>query len=143
MLAFFWVMIFTCILMSVSIYLMLRFHPWHQIPPIPPITIGFLLLLALCSIISGSIISIFVVHHALNPIHELSTAMQKVARGDYSISLNTRNHKGEILCLYEDFNQMVRELNSTEPPMPINSPMLYIIFQIGATTAIAAVPSGP
>ena len=113
-LAFFWVMIFTCILMSVSIYLMLRFHPWNQIPPIPPITIGFLLLLALCSIISGSIISIFVVHHALNPIHELSTAMQKVARGDYSISLNTRNHKGEILCLYEDFNQMVRELNSTE-----------------------------
>jgi len=113
-LAFFWVMIFTCILMSVSIYLMFCFYPENQIPPIPPITIGFLLLLALCSIISGSLISIFVIHRALNPIHELSTAMQKVARGDYSISLNTQKHKGEILCLYKAFNQMVRELNSTE-----------------------------
>ncbi len=113
-LVFFWIMIFTCMLMSVSFYLIFCFYPGNRIPPIPPITIGFLLLLALCSVISGSIISIFAIHRALNPIHELSTAMQKVARGDYSISLNAQKHKGEILYLYESFNQMVRELNSTE-----------------------------
>ena len=33
--------------------------------------------------------------------------------------------------------------NNTEPPIPVKSPRLYIIFQIGATTASAAVPLGP
>ena len=34
-------------------------------------------------------------------------------------------------------------LKIIEPPIPINKPKLKIIFQIGATTANAAVPSGP
>lgn len=110
-LAFFWVMISTCILMAVSIYVMVRFRLWDHIPPL---TISFLMFVALTSIICGSIISLFVVHHALNPVRELSKAMQKVSHGDYTVTLNPRLHKGEIGELYEDFNQMVRELNSTE-----------------------------
>lgn len=34
-------------------------------------------------------------------------------------------------------------LNKTEPPIPTNNPRLYIMFQNGAMTDIAAVPSGP
>ena len=36
-----------------------------------------------------------------------------------------------------------RALNSTEPPMPMSRPKLYTMFHTGATTARAAVPSGP
>lgn len=110
-LSFFWVMISTCMLMAVAIYVMIRFRLWNRIPPL---TISFLIFIALTSIVCGSFISLFVVHHALNPVRELSNALQKVSKGDYTITLDPRLHKGEIQELYEDFNQMVRELNSTE-----------------------------
>lgn len=110
-LAFFLTMIVTCLTMAFSLYLVVRFRLWNYIPPAG---ISFLLYIALTSILFGSAISLFVVHHALNPIRELSRAMQKVAHGDYTVMLETGRHKGEIRDLYQDFNQMVRELNSTE-----------------------------
>ncbi|MBS6397633.1 MAG: HAMP domain-containing histidine kinase [Clostridiales bacterium] len=69
---------------------------------------------ALISILCGSVISMFVIHYTMNPIKELSRAMQRVAGGDYTLTLDPACHKGEIRLLYEDFNQMVQELNSTE-----------------------------
>lgn len=110
-LAFFCVMISTCILMTVNIYVMMRFRLWNHIPPL---TISFLVFIALTSIIYGSFISIFVAHHALYPVRELSKSLQKVSHGDYTVTLNPRLYKGELRELYEDFNQMVQELNSTE-----------------------------
>jgi len=110
-LSFFWVMINTCVLMAFFLYIMVQFNLWRHIPPL---TVSFLIFIALTSVICGSIISLFVVHHAMNPVQELSRSMQKVARGDYTVKLDPRLHKGELRELYEDFNQMVQELNSTE-----------------------------
>lgn len=109
--AFFLTMTTTCVIMAFGLYFVVRFRLWSYIPPAG---ISFLLYIALTSILFGSAISLFVVHHALNPIRELSKAMQKVAHGDYTVSLKTGHHKDEICDLYRDFNQMVRELNSIE-----------------------------
>lgn len=110
-LAFFLTMIATCITMALGLYIVVHFRLWSYIPPAG---VSFLLYIALTSVLFGSAISLFVVHHALNPVRELSKAMQKVAHGDYTIILAADRHKGEIKDLYQDFNQMVRELNSTE-----------------------------
>lgn len=109
--AFFLTMIATCCTMASGLYIMVRFRLWNHIPPAG---ISFLLYIALISVLFGSAISLFVVHHALNPIRELSKAMQNVAHGDYTVTLEPERHKGEIRDLYQDFNQMVRELGSTE-----------------------------
>lgn len=110
-LAFFWVMISTFMLMAVGLYIAMHFQLWGHIPP--P-TVSFLIFIALISVICGFFISLFVVHHALNPVRGLSKAMQKVSRGDYQVTLDSRQYKGELRELYDDFNQMVQELNSTE-----------------------------
>lgn len=109
--SFFMTMIMTFCTIAFSLYIIVRFHLWNHIPPAG---VSFLLYIALTSILFGSSISLFVVHHALNPIHDLSKAMQNVSHGDYTVTLNPEQHKGEIRDLYMDFNQMVRELNSTE-----------------------------
>ena len=41
------------------------------------------------------------------------------------------------------FGSALIVLKITDPPIPIRSPMLYMIFHTGATTARAADPSGP
>lgn len=109
--SFFVTMIVTFLTVAFGLYITVQFHLWNHIPPAG---ITFLLYIALTSVLFGSAISLFVIHHALNPILELSKAMQKVARGDYTVTLEPKHHKGEIRDLYQNFNQMVRELNSTE-----------------------------
>jgi signal transduction histidine kinase len=109
-LSFFWVLLLTCVLIFGGVYLLYQFHIWNHLQA----QFSFLLLLALASVICGTIISLFVVHRSMNPIQTLSNAMQKVAHGDYTITLDSSKQKGELKELYEDFNQMVRELNSTE-----------------------------
>lgn len=47
----------------------------------------------------------------LNPIQELGTASHKVGQGDLSIQL-PQNRRDEIGSLYNEFNQMVNELNT-------------------------------
>lgn len=74
---------------------------------------NFLIILALISLLFGSIISIFVIYYSLDPFTKLSNAIQAVSQGDYSVSLDEIKHFGEINNIYRDFNHMVRELNST------------------------------
>lgn len=59
-------------------------------------------------------ISVFIFRYALNPVSELSKAMQKVADGDYTVKLDVPGNKSEIYELLNNFNVMVQELNSTE-----------------------------
>ncbi len=49
-----------------------------------------------------------------DPIKELRKAMQKVADGDFSVHLETKSSSVEIQELFDGFNMMVRELESTE-----------------------------
>lgn len=109
--AFFVSMIVTCVFIALGLYIRIHFRMGNHIPPSG---ISFLLYIALISVLFGTAVSLFVTYHALNPIRELSKAMQNVAHGDYTVTLEPKRHKGEIRDLYLDFNQMVRELNSTE-----------------------------
>ncbi len=49
-----------------------------------------------------------------DPIKDLRKAMQKVADGDFSVHLETKSTSVEIQELFDGFNIMVRELESTE-----------------------------
>lgn len=110
-LAFFWCMVTTSLLMAICFFILIHSQLWGHTPPL---TLSLLGIISIVSIVCGTFISLFVVHHVLKPVRELSSAMQKVSRGDYTVMLNSTPHAGELRELYEDFNQMVRELNSTE-----------------------------
>lgn len=113
--AFFWVMVLTIGALGFTIHLFNRFNVWDLLS-LPMTSLHILSLLALISIVFGSLVSMFALHHVLNPIMELSKAMQKVAKGDYTIRLEPPSHgpKSEMYDLWSSFNQMVQELNSTE-----------------------------
>lgn len=113
--AFFWIMVFTMVAIGFTVHLFNRFNVWRLIS-LPLTSLHILTLLALISVVFGSLVSMFALHHVLNPIMELSKAMQKVAEGNYDIHLNPPLHgpKSEMYDLWNSFNQMVRELNSTQ-----------------------------
>ena len=50
------------------------------------------------------------------PMRQMSEATEKVARGDFSVQLETKHkkHKDYIDIMFSDFNKMVKELNSIE-----------------------------
>ena len=48
------------------------------------------------------------------PINKLGDAMNRVAEGDFSVSLEEKNSSPEIANIYDKFNLMVKELNATE-----------------------------
>ncbi len=73
---------------------------------------GVIETLAIASII-GILLVIIVARHIINPIKKLNNATQRVAKGDFTINLET-NRKDEIGELTKNFNKMVKELNSIE-----------------------------
>lgn len=109
----FWMMICTFLIIGFTIHLMNRLNIWN-IFPLPITGLHFIVLLALVTLVLGMFISMFIFRYALNPITELSKAMQEVADGDYTVKLEVPGHKGEIYELLNNFNVMVQELNSTE-----------------------------
>ena len=113
--AFFWTMVITMATIGFTVHLFNRFNVWGLLS-YPMTSLHILTLLALISVVFGSLVSMFALHHVLNPVMELSRAMQKVAKGDYTIRLEPPPHgpKNEMYDLWNSFNQMVRELNSTE-----------------------------
>ncbi len=113
--AFFWVMVITICALGFTIHLFNRFNVWALLS-LPITSLHILVLLALISIVFGSLVSMFALHHVLNPIMELSKAMQKVAKGDYTMRLEPPSHgpKSEMYDLWNSFNQMVQELAGTE-----------------------------
>lgn len=113
-LAFFWTMVMTCVLMGFFAYLITYFNLWSLLP-LKLASLHFISILAIVSTIVGSFLSLVVIPRVLKPITELSRAMQKVAKGDYTIRLQEGPPGlSEIHSLSTDFNHMVQELNSTE-----------------------------
>lgn len=112
---FFWVMVATCATIGLTVHLFNRYDMWRFLP-FPLMSVHFVFVLAIVSTVFGSFLSMFALYHVLNPITELSRAMQKVALGDYAIRLKPCNSciRGEIYDLQIDFNQMVQELGSIQ-----------------------------
>ncbi len=64
--------------------------------------------------IVGSLITSYVSKYFFLPIKNLRNAMDKVAQGDFSVSIETKSNTPEIKEVYAGFNMMTQELNSTE-----------------------------
>lgn len=63
--------------------------------------------------IIGVLLVIVVARHIIKPIKKINKATEKVAKGDFSVNLET-NRKDEIGELTTNFNKMVKELNNIE-----------------------------
>lgn len=109
----FWMMIFSFLIVGLTIHLMNQLNVWNLLP-LPLTGLHFIFVLAIITTILGVFISMFIFKHALNPITQLSRSMQQVAEGNYNVKLDADPHKGEIHDLLTNFNHMVQELNSTE-----------------------------
>ena len=66
------------------------------------------------SAVMGSALTTMLVKMLFEPITTLGNAMEQVARGDYSVRLDTKHVFREIRKIHEDFNRMTQELSSTE-----------------------------
>jgi signal transduction histidine kinase len=74
---------------------------------------GALLGMILFSILIGTALAAFFSRTAVKPIRRLSEATRKVAQGDFSVQMHTKGIH-ELEELYNSFNQMTRELSSTQ-----------------------------
>ena len=70
--------------------------------------------LCLICLVVGAGITQYMGRWFFGPINKLGDAMNKVAEGDFSVSLEKKNSSPEIANIYDKFNLMVKELNATE-----------------------------
>ena len=68
------------------------------------------------SAIIGLVLVIVVFKHIVGPIRKMTIATKKVAKGDFSVQIDNgrKYRKDEIGLLTDNFNMMVRELESNE-----------------------------
>lgn len=79
-----------------------------------PITVPNYLTIIILSIILGASVTVFTTTIILNPVKKLSIAMTKVSEGNFKERAETKSKIEEIKNLYDSFNLMVKELESTE-----------------------------
>lgn len=79
-----------------------------------PVTIPNYLTIIIMSILIGASVALFTTIIILNPIKKLSSSMNKVSEGDFKVRVETKSDIEEIKKLYDNFNIMVKELESTE-----------------------------
>ncbi|MBQ7895560.1 MAG: HAMP domain-containing histidine kinase [Oscillospiraceae bacterium] len=70
--------------------------------------------LMLISAFVGSVVTLFLQSWVFKPVKKLGDAMEQVAKGNFDIQLEQGKYFSEIEALYYNFNQMARELKSTE-----------------------------
>ena len=70
--------------------------------------------LCLIGLMVGGGLTQFMGRVFFEPINKLGDAMNMVAEGDFSVSLEEKNSSPEIANIYDKFNLMVKELNATE-----------------------------
>lgn len=66
------------------------------------------------SVTIGFITYFFLRKSIVSPLYRLEKAMTEVAKGDFSVKLETNSRIEEIKKIYDSFNIMVEELKSTE-----------------------------
>lgn len=72
-----------------------------------------LIIMAIASIITGTLFSYTIGHIPLRPFRTIITAMEQITKGDYSVQLNFEYPK-ELKDFSESFNLMTKELSNTE-----------------------------
>lgn len=74
---------------------------------------AFFAIWVLCMILSSTTIY-FLITQLFEPLKRISSALKKVAKGDYSIKLDYSGNIEEFRDTIDNFNKMVHELNSVE-----------------------------
>ena len=97
-----------CILIAVGIDALLQYV--FEIP----YEIPLLLELVGISMLVGLLVTNQLSKYFFNPIKKLGEAMGKVADGDFTVELKSRNNSQEIQEIYTGFNLMTQELRSKE-----------------------------
>ena len=70
--------------------------------------------ISVLSLLLGTAITVILSGNIVRPVNALSTAMQRVANGDYDVKLETKSNFEIIRRVYSDFNHIVDELNAVE-----------------------------
>ena len=78
------------------------------------ISIPNLLWIVVTSIAVGALVMAIISKRFLVPLTNLSTAMSKVAEGDFETQIETESKLEAIQDIYTNFNTMVKELGATE-----------------------------
>lgn len=73
-----------------------------------------LLTLAILSLLLSTALTWLLSKIFFNPIKQLTSAMEQVSKGDFSIRLNGNSTAREVYDLYNGFNLMAKELGATE-----------------------------
>lgn len=73
-----------------------------------------LLWIVFVSIIVGALVMGLISKRLITPLTNLSTAMNKVADGDFETQIETESKMEAIQDIYSNFNLMVKELDATE-----------------------------
>ncbi len=78
------------------------------------ISLPNLLWIIFVGIVAGGIVMSFASKVVITPLTKLSTAMTRVAQGDFETQIETESRLEAIQDIYTNFNLMVSELNATE-----------------------------
>lgn len=108
---FFWVIISFGFLLLVIAYIATKMGFTMEKIPNPLIFVW--IITSLCMTLA-MLSSFYLVHKIFMPLEELSKASLKVAEGDFSVQLEYDGHLNELTNTIENFNRMVKELNSVE-----------------------------
>lgn len=65
-------------------------------------------------VLVGTVVTVLVSKYFFNPIKRLREGMEKVADGNFSVQLESRNTAQEVQEVFAGFNMMTQELSSTE-----------------------------
>ena len=97
-----------CILIALGIDVLLK--EVVQLPFEIPLIID----LACVSLLVGILVTSLLSRYFFNPIKKLGEAMGRVADGDFTVVLKSKNNTKEIQEIYTGFNLMTHELRATE-----------------------------
>lgn len=73
-----------------------------------------LILLTLLCFFLSTVASYFLMKKIFNPLEQIGVAAEKVAAGDFTSEISYRGEFEELENTFENFNRMVKELNSVE-----------------------------
>ncbi len=108
--------IFTMIIMSLLLAVLFTFGLAYMrvMPTVGASPFGFLFAILSISVAMASFFAYYINDHILKPIRKLSDASKTVATGNFDVRIDLRTDIEELNSTFDNFNNMVTELNSIE-----------------------------
>lgn len=106
--------IFVCVELLISLLLALGVDALLEFIFADLWTFPTIIKLGIIGVLVGVFTAYLISKWLIDPISKVGPAMEKIADGDFSVRLSTRNKSKEIQEIYSGFNMMAQELESTE-----------------------------